>query len=69
MMQYLLTILLGVIVVPTALFGLAVLLQEYRARKGMAHLPPRVVSAMLILCVILSFCVTIFNVVRLLIGQ
>lgn len=68
-MQYLLTILLGVLVVPAALLGLAVLLQEYRARKGMAPLPPRVISAVLILCVILSFCVTVSNVVRLLIGQ
>lgn len=69
MNQIALTILLGAVVAPIAVFVLALLLQEYRARKEMAPLPPRVVSTMVILCVILSFCVTISNVVSLLVRQ
>jgi hypothetical protein len=50
--------LVGFVLIPAGIFLLALLLLWYRDRRGMTPLPPRVVSALILLCTLISWLVT-----------
>ena len=66
--EIVLTLILGIVVMPLLIFLAALLGEYYRGRKGMTPLPPQFVSQIVLLCILFAWLMTCCTVVGALTG-